>query len=181
MQLFRMAPNRRHKQVVNLEEVEAREQKQGGFALSSRRLGTAAGGRALGCSHFELPPGKTSFPFHFHSAFEEAIYVLEGRGALRLGKETVAVRAGDYIAFPPGPDSAHTLTNDGDAPLRYLCLSGPASPATMNIVVYPDSKKISFAAGVEPGKALRDGWVMKLIKEDQPPLGYYDGEPLAEK
>jgi uncharacterized cupin superfamily protein len=176
-----MTNERRHKQVVNVEEVEARTQAQGGFGLTSRRLGAAAGGRALGCSQLELPPGKTSFPFHFHSAFEEALYVLAGEGTLRIGAESVPVRAGDYVALPPGPDFAHTLTNSGTAPLRYLCMSSPAAPSTMDIVVYPDSKKISFAAGIEPGKTLRDGWVMKLIKDEQPPLGYYDGEPLAEK
>ena len=179
--LARMSQPRRHKQVVNVEDVEVREQKQGGFALSSRRLGASAGARALGCSHFELAPGKTAFPYHFHSALEEAIYVLDGRGTLRIGPDSVELRAGDYVALPPGPDFAHALTNTGEAPLRYLCMSSPAAPATMDIVLYPDSKKISFAAGIEPGKTPRDGWVFKIIKEDQPPVGYYDGEPLAEK
>jgi uncharacterized cupin superfamily protein len=178
-----MPENRRHKQVVNIDEVQAFEQAQGGFAIRSRRLGGAAGGRALGCSHYELPPGKTAFPYHFHSALEEAIYVLEGRGTLRIGKDQVEVRAGDYVAIPAGPDYTHALTNSGTEPLRYLCMSGPATPATMDILGYPDSKKIAFAAGVEPGKvAWRDGaWIVKIIKEDQPPVGYYDDEPLAGK
>jgi uncharacterized cupin superfamily protein len=174
-----MSENRRHPQVVNIEDVQPRTQEQGAFGPLLRRLGNAAGGRALGCTYVELPPGKTSFPYHFHSAFEEALYVLEGRGTVRIGAERVALRAGDYVALPPGPTSAHALTNDGDGPLRYLALSSPASPATMDIVVYPDSKKISFAAGIEPGKTLRDGWVMKIIKDEQPPVSYYDGEPLA--
>ena len=90
-----MSETRRHKQVVSVQEVDAREQKQGGFAQSSRRLGAAAGGNALGCSHYELPPGKTSFPYHFHSAIEEALYILEGHGTLRIGPDRVDVRAGD--------------------------------------------------------------------------------------
>jgi hypothetical protein len=53
----------------------------------------------------------------------------------------------------------------------------------MDILGYPDSKKLSFASGVEPGKqAWRDGaWVLMLIKEDQPQVDYYDDEPLAER
>jgi uncharacterized cupin superfamily protein len=175
-----MAPNRRHSQVVNIEEVTPRENSRGHFVFRVRRLGPEAGGRALGCSHFELAPGKTAFPFHFHSAFEEAIYILDGTGTLRIGKETTEVRAGDYIALPPGPDSAHALTSSTSGPLRYLCMSGPAAPTTMDIVAYPDSKKIAFASGVDPVKGFAGGaWLMKIIKEDQPKVDYYDDEPLA--
>lgn len=175
-----MSDTRRHPQVVNIEDVQPVSQEQGAFAPMTRRLGAAAGGRALGCSHFELGPGKTAFPYHFHSALEEAIYVLEGRGTLRIGPDRVALRSGDYVALPPGPNFAHALTNDGDGPLRYLCFSGNATPTSMEILVYPDSKKIAFAAGLEPGKSLRDGWVSKIIKQDQPAVGYYEDEPLAE-
>jgi len=177
-----MTANRRHPHVVNIEEMAPEEQGQGGFGFRRRRLGPEAGGRALGCTHLELAPGKTAFPFHFHSATEEALYILEGAGTLRMGKDQVEVRSGDYVAFPAGPDSAHALTNTGTGPLRYLCMSGPATPTTLDIVGYPDSKKIAFASGVDPVKGFRAGaWVMKLIREDQPAVGYYDDEPLANK
>jgi uncharacterized cupin superfamily protein len=175
-----MGTDRRHANVVNLEDMQQEETGQGGFGFRRRRLGAEAGTRALGCSHLELSPGKTAFPFHFHSAHEEAIYVLEGTGLLRIGQDRVEVRAGDYVGFPAGPQSAHALTNTGTTPLRYLALSAPATPATMDIVGYPDSRKIAFASGVDPVKGFRGGtWVMKLIKEDQPGIGYYDDEPLA--
>jgi len=174
--------NRRHPHVVNLDEISPDQQRQGGFEFQRRRLGPEAGSRALGCSYIEVPPGKTAYPFHFHSAFEEAIYVLEGAGTLRIGSDSVSIRAGDYIGFPAGPPSAHALTNTGTTALRYLCVSAPATPATMDIVGYPDSKKIAFASGVDPVKGFRGGtWVMKLIKEEQPSIGYYDDEPLAQK
>jgi uncharacterized cupin superfamily protein len=176
-----MPAGRRHPNVVNVEEIEPVDQGKGNFGSRRRRLGAAAGGAALGCTHLEVAPGKTAFPFHFHSAFEEALFILEGEGAARIGKEAVAVRAGDYVVFPAGPTAPHALTNTGKAPLRYLALSSPATPATMDIVAYPDSKKVAFASGVDPIKGFRGGvWVMNLIKEDQPKLDYYDGEPLAE-
>ncbi len=174
--------SRRHPNVINLDEAKVQDESRGDFGFRRARLGPEAGGRALGCSHFELAPGKTSFPFHFHSAFEESMYVLEGAGTLRVGAESVAIRAGDYIAFPAGPEAPHTVSNTGTAPLRYLCMSGNATAATMDIVAYPDSKKIAFASGLDPVKGFRGGvWLMKLIKEDQPELGYYDDEPLAKK
>ncbi len=178
-----MSQERRHPHVVHRDEVEPHDMTQGEFSQRARRLGPAAGGRALGCTSYELPPGKTAFPYHFHSALEEAIYVLEGEGTLRLGQDRVAIRAGDYVALPPGPENAHALSNSGQGPLRYLCLSAPAIPMTLDIIAYPDSKKIAFAAGIDPTQAAwhESAWIMKLIKEDQPNVGYFDDEPLAGK
>jgi uncharacterized cupin superfamily protein len=90
-----MSQSRRHPNVVRFDEVEPQEMTQGDFSQRARRLGPAAGSRALGCTSYELPPGKTAFPFHFHSAIEEAIYILEGEGTLRIGKEQVAIGQGD--------------------------------------------------------------------------------------
>ena len=176
-----MADSRRHPHVVNIDEVSPDEQAQGHFGFRRRRLGAMAGCKAVGCSHFEVAPGKTAFPFHFHSAVEEALFVLEGTGALRVGKETVALRAGDYVGLPAGPDAAHALTNTGAGALRYLAFSGLATPIAVEVVGYPDSKKVAFAAGFEPAKGLRSGWVMKIVKEGQGEAGYYDDEPLAQK
>jgi uncharacterized cupin superfamily protein len=177
-----MTTERRHPHIVNVEDVAAREETRGDFAYRSRRLGTEAGGKALGCSWYELAPGKTSFPFHWHSAFEEGLYVLEGTGTLRIGKDTAEVRAGDYVAFPAGPDAAHQLANTGAAPLRYLVFSAPGTPTNMDICVYPDSNKVAFASGVDPVKGFRGGaWIMQLIKQEQPKIDYYDDEPLAKK
>ena len=172
---------RRHKQVINIDEVTARTEARGGFGFEARRLGPDAGSRGLGCGHFELAPGKTAFPFHFHSAIEEAIYVLDGTGTMRIGGEQVAVRAGDWIGFPPGPESSHQLTNTGAAPLRYLALSGPATPVTLDIVGYPDSKKVAYAAGVDPSKGIRGPVWLRGLHKEQPPTDYYLDEPLAEQ
>lgn len=174
-----MPESRRHPHVVNLDEITPDQRAQGSFGFVRRRLGALAGGRAIGCSYFEVAPGKTAFPLHFHSTLEEVLYLLEGTGTLRLGGESVAVRAGDYVALPPGPEAAHQLTNTGAAPLRYLALAGCATPITVDVVGYPDSNKVAFAAGVDPAKGLRSAKLMKMLKQDQPDLGYYDDEPLA--
>jgi len=173
--------NRRHPHVVNVEEVAADEQRQGAFGMRRRRLGPDGGSRALGCSHFELAPGQTAFPFHWHSAQEEGIFILEGSGKVRIGKDSVDVHAGDFIGLPPGPETAHALTNTGSAPMRYLCFSAPATPVTLDVVGYPDSKKVAYACGVDPIKGFRAGaWALKIVSDETPSLGYYDGEPLAE-
>jgi uncharacterized cupin superfamily protein len=173
-------PERRHARVLNVEEVEPMSQAKGGFSNLRRRIGLQAGNVALGCSHYEVPPNKTAFPFHFHSAIEEAIYILEGEGTLRIGTDKIKLRVGDYVAFPPGPESTHALTNDGALPLRYLALSSPSAPHTCDIVAYPDSKKVAYVAGVDPKQGFKSAWLMKIIKDDTPNAGYYDDEPNAE-
>ena len=172
---------KRHANVVNVQDIEPREESRGGFGYRARRLGGAAGGKALGCSWYEVPPGKTTFPYHFHSATEEAIYVLEGTGTVRIGDARVEVQAGDYVALPPGPGAAHSVANTGTSPLRYLAMSSPATPNTLDVVAYPDSKKVAYVAGIDPTKGMlrSETWLRGIVKSDQPSLGYYDDEPLA--
>jgi uncharacterized cupin superfamily protein len=100
---------------------------RGNFAFKRKRLGADVGAKGLGTSWFELAPGKKAFPFHFHLANEEALFVLEGEGVLRSDKEEHQLRAGDYISFPPGPPG-HQVINRSDAPLRFLALSTMIEP-----------------------------------------------------
>ena len=74
----------RPRNIVASSEVTAEEMAQGErFRSYRRRLATAAGGEKLGCSLWELPPGKAAFPLHKHFGNEEAVYVLEGSGSVR--------------------------------------------------------------------------------------------------
>lgn len=163
---------RRHAQVVNVAEAEPRPIEKGSrFRCQMKSLGPAAAGQAIGCSWYEVPPGSTAFPYHYHCANEESVYVLEGRGSLRIGADTVEVGPGDYVAFPPGPDSAHQLTNTGVGPLRYLCMS---TMLTTEVVGYPDSGKFGAARwSDDPRKG-------PVLREMFRPVGldYYDGESI---
>lgn len=172
---------RKHKNIINLREVEAKNETKGDrFAYSGKRLGVHVGARSIGTSYFEVPPGKQAFPHHFHSANEEAAFVIEGQGQVRIGKETIEIEAGDYISFPVGPDSAHSIYNHSKAPLRMLAIS------TLNpveVVGYPDSKKYAFFALDNAAKGFMSTpspWVRLLVK-DQTSVDYYDGEDLSEK
>ena len=61
---------------------------------------------------------------HHHLVTEELYLFVAGRGTLRLGDESAAVRAGDCVVIPPGV--VHGLVNDGDEPLVLLCCCAPA-------------------------------------------------------
>lgn len=60
-------------------------------------------------------------PLHSHAADSFELHcVLEGRGEVRAGTQTHALRAGDVYATPGG--TAHEQRSDADAPMRELCL-----------------------------------------------------------
>jgi uncharacterized cupin superfamily protein len=163
---------RRHPQVVNLDELEPVSVAHGD-RYDGRRvmLGRAAGGRRLGASHMRVPPGKTAWPAHYHAGNEEALFILEGQGTLRLGEARVPVRAGDWVALPAAPE-AHQLLNDGAADLVYLAVS---TQDPTDITVYPDSNKVGLFGGAAPGGDAGARFVSGFYSMAQP-VPYYEGE-----
>ena len=106
-----------HRNVAKAAQAEWAEQFRGeGLGHRRKQLGPAAGNERPGCSLYEVPPGRRAWPYHYHLANEEAIYVLEGTGLLRIGNEEVEVSKGDYAALPTGPAGAHGISNPSDAP-----------------------------------------------------------------
>jgi uncharacterized cupin superfamily protein len=165
------AQARRHANVVNCDEVNPGAMEKGKHRLKMRRVGAAAGGQMLGATVVELAPGSISFPFHYHCATEEAIYVLSGEGVARIGGERIPVRAGDWIAMPPGPAHAHQMINESDAAVTYLCVS--AAVQKVDVVGYPDSHKVAATAGT---------WekpIHRWISREGESLDYWEGEPDA--
>ncbi len=163
---------KKHPNVTHLKEVEPRIVEKGKFSFTGKRLAHASGAKSLGLGWFEVPPGKTAFPHHYHCANEEGVFIIEGKAEARIGKDKIMVEAGDYIAYPPGPDHAHSLKNTGSTPLRYICIS---TMLTTEIVGYPDSKKIAGAGCADPVTGIMGAKVKFIIKE-QPSVDYYEGE-----
>src|ERR671916_501246 len=159
--------------VVRADDLEWGEQSHGDrFAHRRKQLGSAAGAERLGCSLYEIPPGRRSWPYHYHLANEEAIYVLEGSGTLRIDGVEVEISQGDYVAMPVGERRAHQIINTSDEPLRYLCFSTMIEPDAM---VYPDSNKIGLFAGSAPGGSKEKRTVSKFLRADAE-VSYYEGE-----
>lgn len=168
--------NNKHPNITNIADAEVRDQQHGKkFGFKARRLGLSAGGNAIGASYFEIEPGKQAFPNHFHSANEEAVFVLEGQGHVRIGKDECEIKTGDYIAFPVGPEHAHSIRNSSQAILKLLCIS---TMVPVEVVGYPDSDKILAVAAPKVSKGLassNDAWV-RLLVNNQPSVDYYEGE-----
>jgi uncharacterized cupin superfamily protein len=132
--------------VINVDELELEHFKQGSrFEGRAIRVGPLLGARDLGYSYVVVPPGMCACPYHSHRGSEEMFFISSGKGTLRYGNETRALRAGDVICCPSGgQETAHQILNDSDADLAYLCVSTIIS---VEIVEYHDSKKIGAYAG----------------------------------
>jgi len=136
-------------------------------------LSLASGGEKLGCSLYEIEPGRGAWPFHYHAANEEGIYVLEGSGTLRFGRAEVQVSERDYVTSPAArQEGAHQLVNTSDSTLRYLCFSTMIEP---DVTIYPDSGKIGVFVGAAPGSPKEKRTLGKFLNGDAE-VAYYEGE-----
>lgn len=141
------------------------------FGWREKGLADAVDSESLGCSLYELPPGKRSWPYHYHSANEEALFVLEGTGSLRLADEIEHIEAGDYVRFPADERGAHQLVNDSERPLRYLMISTRVTP---DVTVYPDSEKIGVLTIPPPDTSNQQPFSGFYNLDDS--VGYWEGE-----
>lgn len=105
-----------------------------------------------------IPPGKTAYPFHLHSAQWEFYHVISGRGHARDAAGNTPIEAGDAFLFKP--NEPHQLVNDGDQDLVvYVIADNPHGES----VYYPDSQKWGVRA---PERRVLRG----------EPLDYFEGE-----
>jgi uncharacterized cupin superfamily protein len=167
--------------VINIDEITIEEraamfQPKGAAAerFGSRQgpVGARIGARMLGYNITVVPPGRSAVPMHNHHANEEMFFILQGTGELRIGDERFSLRAGDFIANPPGgPEVAHQIINNSDAELRYLAVSTMIYPET---VEYPDSGKVALISRqTQPDGTQR---VTRHIGRPETSLDYWDGE-----
>ena len=158
------------KLIVNIADVPLTERGNGRqFAVKWCRAGPLLGLTGLGCAVHVVAPGKKAFPFHRHHVMDELFFIVSGMGEYRFGDDTLAVRAGDLVSAPAGT-KAHQLVNTGFEDLRYL---GISTMGGVDVVDYPDSKKIAVAAGVKNADFKTATYVGlgRLA-----PADYYDGE-----
>jgi uncharacterized cupin superfamily protein len=158
------------KAVIHIDEVPLLDRGNGKqFAVKWGRVGPLIGLSGLGCAVHVVPPGKKAFPFHRHHVMDELFFIVSGRGEYRFGDERLPVRAGDIVSAPAG-SKAHQLINTGSEDLRYL---GISTMGRVDVVDYPDSKKIAVAAGIKNAdfKTATYAAVGRLQAAD-----YYDGE-----
>ena len=91
-------------------------------------------------SVYELPPKKSSYPYHYHLETEECFYIISGLGLLKTPEGEKQVNAGDIIFFPANKQGAHKLTNTSESEnLVYIDFD---TTNHVDVVLYPDSNKV---------------------------------------
>lgn len=113
---------------------------------------------------YEIMPGKSAYPKHYHSYNTECFYIINGEGVVETGDSKIKVKSGDVIVFPCGEAGIHKLINmSGTDKLLYIDFDTTNSP---DIVHYPDSGKIGIIEHNISTTFFR--------KKDN--VDYYDGE-----
>ena len=158
---------------VNLNDIkeEPWQSPKGKYAVSFRGLSEALGRDPSSLDlakrwPFDLewnrvPPDKSNFPFHAHSAQWEMYLIVSGKGQVRDKEGMTEVVAGDAFIF--GPDEPHQINNSGDVDLIfYVIADNPIGESAY----YPDSKK---------WKANKTSAVDRVVIKG-PETDYFDGE-----
>src|SRR4051795_6783129 len=110
-----------------------------GFNCRRARIGRQAGAERLGAIVWGVPPGEAAYPYHFHLAEEELLFVLSGRPSLRGPGGSRDLEPGEAVSFPVGEEGAHQIVNRTGERVRLLVVSPNGMP---DICVYPDSGKV---------------------------------------
>lgn len=84
------------KNIVNINDLDWQSSENRDFAYQDKWLAAAAGGEKLGATLYKLMPGKKACPYHYHYANEEAVFVLDGTGTLRLNNQMISITQDDY-------------------------------------------------------------------------------------
>lgn len=113
---------------------------------------------------YEIPPGKSNYPYHYHTQNTEVFYILDGQGVLETPDGNRDISAGDVIVCPPSEQSAHRILNTSETEtLTYLDFDTTHSP---EILHYPHSGKTGVITHNQPS----------VFFKDNAEVDYYDGE-----
>ena len=133
---------------VNVNEIkeEPWQSQKGKYAVSFKGISEALGRDPssldlakrwpLDLEWNRVPPGKSNFPFHAHSAQWEMYLVVSGKGSVRDKDGRTEVVESDAFIF--GPNEPHQITNTGNVDLIYYVI---ADNPIGESAYFPDSGK----------------------------------------
>lgn len=105
------------KYIVNLNEVPVG--KIPGRETRDLINAQTAGTRNISLRITDVLPGETCTPAHIHTECEEVIFILSGKGEIKIGNELFPMEPGDAIYLPTGV--AHIMRNTGKEIMRMAC------------------------------------------------------------
>ena len=151
-------------QKVRYTEVTAEHKNEHeGFEYFKHPLVPKGAAKQCAVSVYEIPPGKTAYPYHSHTMNEESFYILQGKGVVRTPNGVLEVAPGDFLFFPADESGAHLITNPSETEtLVYIDFDTENS---IDVAFYPDSGKIGVW-----------GQNTNMVFRVADRAGYYEGE-----
>jgi uncharacterized cupin superfamily protein len=138
----------------NVFEPEWEHEMEEPFCVRAQRVGARAGGTRLGATLYEIDPGGAVSPYHVHHANEEMLVVLAGTPSVRTPDGVRELEPGALLAFPVGPDGAHRVFNESEAPARVLIVSTMVFP---EVAEHLDTGAMLSMTGPGHGKVFPHG------------------------
>ena len=105
------------KYVINVNEVPVG--KIPGREIRDLINGKTVGAKTISLRITDVLPGEVCTPGHTHTECEEVIFVLSGKGDIKIGEEVFPMKAGDAICLPVG--IGHLIRNTGKEMMRMAC------------------------------------------------------------
>jgi mannose-6-phosphate isomerase-like protein (cupin superfamily) len=81
--------------------------------------GKTVGAKTLSLRITDVLPGEVCTPGHTHTECEEVIFILSGKGDIKIGEEVFPMKVGDAIYLPTGV--GHLIRNTGKEMMRMAC------------------------------------------------------------
>jgi uncharacterized cupin superfamily protein/RimJ/RimL family protein N-acetyltransferase len=115
------------------------------------RITNKIGLKELGIWFEHLPPGRrSSFP-HAHTHEEEFVYVLKGRLTVWMDGFSKEIGSNEFAAFPSNTGIAHTVINNTNEDIIYLCIGETQE--------FPDEKITYPLNPLRNKECERKGWL----------------------
>jgi len=105
------------KYVVNVNEVPVG--KIPGREIRDLINGKTVGAKTISLRITDVLPGEVCTPGHTHTACEEVLFVLSGKGDIKIGEEVFPMKVGDAVYLPTGV--GHLIRNTGKEVMRMAC------------------------------------------------------------
>ena len=105
------------KYVVNVNEVPAG--KIPGRETRDLINGKTVGAKTISLRITDVLPGQVCTPGHTHTQCEEVIFILSGKGDIKIGDEVFPMKVGDAVFLPIGV--GHLIRNTSKDVMRMAC------------------------------------------------------------
>lgn len=134
---------------------------------SGFRITDKVGLKSLGIWFERLAPGRRSAFPHAHTHEEEFVFVVEGNPTLWMDGYTKRLNPQEFAAFPSNTGIAHTIMNETDQEVIYVCIGETRD--------FPD-EKIHYPLNLlRQQECIRKKWAWTALEKRE--LGPHPGRP----